>query len=128
MGFFEDDDKMYFLWGIGVISAAVFLALLWFFFFNPNNNTLEVYDYKTDNQSAAYCLATLYLKEASDTPSNYSCSWIAFMIKRKVYPESLQEFYFCKECPSCSERWQQTITLSQASINKRFQEYYKSEC
>ena len=121
-------NPMTWFWIVILVGALIVLFVVWSSLQNNTDDSRRYYDYKLDNSSATYCQNTLYLKEDSGNPSNYSCSWIEFMIKKGVYPDDSQEIYFCKECPECNERWQQTVTLSKESIIKKFKQYYVSVC
>lgn len=123
---FETNPAVWALAGLG-LAVLIVVVLVW----NAVDfeaNTVKTYAYNVDNASATYCQSTLYLKEATNPPSNYSCPWIAFMIQKDVYPDKVQEIYFCKECADCDERWQKTDTLSRDNIVKKFKAYYNTNC
>ena len=123
---FETNPAVWALAGLG-LAVLIVVVLVWNAI-DFEANTVKTYAYNVDNASAVYCQNTLYLKEATNPPSNYSCPWIAFMIQKDVYPSGVQEIYFCKECPDCDVRWQQTISMSGSNIAKKFKEYYNLEC
>ena len=123
---FETNPAIWVFSGLG-LAVLIVIVLIWNSI-DFEANTVKIYAYNVNNESATYCQSTLYMKEATNPPSNYSCPWIEFMIQKQVYPDRVQEIYFCKECSDCDERWQKTETLSTENIIKKFKAYYNVNC